>query len=71
MTTIAFKISLELAHAPSEEGVAQLSNDLRRYLCHMLDVAQIDGEQVESSDVSVVASGRRRIAGMPGVTRGG
>jgi hypothetical protein len=71
MTTVAFKISLQLAHKPSEEGVAQLRDDLKRYVSHMLDVAQIDGAQVEKSDVRIVRPGRRRIAGPSGVIRGG
>ena len=70
MTTVAFRISLQLADKPTEAGVAQLRDDVKRYLSHMLEVAQIDGAQVERSDVFIVRHGRRRIAGMSGVTRG-
>ena len=70
MTTVAFKISLQLADKPTEAGVAQLRNDMQRYLSHMLDVAQIDGAQVEKSDVRIVERRRRRIAGLSGVIRG-
>ena len=69
MTTVAFKISLQLAEKPTEAGVAQLRDDVQRYLSHMLDVAQIEGAQVEKSDVHVVRR-RRRIAGLSGVPRG-
>ena len=71
MTTVAFKISLQLADKPTEAGVAQLRNDMQRYLSHMLDVAQIDGAQVKKSDVRIVERRRRRIAGLSGVIRGG
>jgi hypothetical protein len=67
MTTVAFKISLQLAHKPSEAGVAQLRADVKRYLSHMLDVAQIDGAEIEKSDVFIVPP--RRKAGPSGVTR--
>jgi hypothetical protein len=70
MTTVAFKISFQLANSPSKEGVAQLKADMKRYLSHMLDVAQIDGAQVEKSDLSVVAS-EREIAGLSRAIRGG
>lgn len=70
MTTVAFRISLQLADKPTEAGVAQLRDDVRRYLSHMLEVAQIDGAQVEKSDVCIVRRGRRRIAGTSGVIRG-
>ena len=70
MTTVAFKISLQLAEKPTEAGVVQLRNDMQRYLSHMLDVAQIDGAQVEKSDVRIVERRRRRIAGLSGVIRG-
>jgi hypothetical protein len=69
MTTVAFKVSLRLAHNPTDEGVAQLRDDVKRYLSHMLDVAQIDGAQIEKSDVFVVRRTRKKIAGLSGVTR--
>ena len=67
MTTVAFRISLQLADKPSEAGVAQLRDDVKRYLSHMLDVAKVDGAAIERSDVSVVPP--RRKAGPSGVTR--
>jgi len=70
MTTVAFRISLQLADKPTEAGVAQLRDDVTRYLSHMLDVAQIDGARVEKSDVLIVRRARRRIAGKSGVIRG-
>jgi hypothetical protein len=69
MTTVAFKVSLQLAHKPTEAGVAQLRDDVKRYLSHMLDVARVDGAEVERSDVFIVPSARRK-AGQSGVTRG-
>ena len=68
MTTVAFRISLQLAQKPTEAGVAQLQDDVKRYLSHMLDVARIDGAAVEKSDVFVVPPARRK-AGPSGVTR--
>ena len=68
MTTVAFKVSLRLAHKPTEEGVAQLRDDMRRYLSHMLDVAQVDGAAVEKSDVFIVSPARRK-AGAAGMAR--
>lgn len=70
MTKVAFKISVQLAEKPTEAGVAQLRDDVQRYLSHMLDVAQIDGAQVEKSDVWIVRSARKKIAGLSGVLRG-
>ena len=69
MTTVAFRISVQLAHKPTEAGVAQLRDDVKRYLSHMLDVAQVDGAEVEKSDVSVVRPARRKAA-PSGLTRG-
>jgi hypothetical protein len=68
MTTVAFRISLQLAQTPTEAGVAQLRDDVKRYLSHMLDVAQVDGAAVEKSDVFIVPPARRK-AGVSGVTR--
>jgi hypothetical protein len=68
MTTVAFKVSLQLADKSTEAGVAQLRDDVKRYLSHMLDVAQVDGAPVERSDVFIVPSGRKKIAGLTGDT---
>jgi hypothetical protein len=69
MTTVAFRISLQLADKPTEAGVAQLRDDVSRYLSHMLEVAQIEGAQVEKSDVFIVRRARTRISGAAGVIR--
>lgn len=69
MTTVAFKISLQLAKKPTEAGVTQLTADVQRYLSHMLDVAKVDGAPIEKSDVLIVSRARSK-AGPSGVTRG-
>ncbi len=68
MATVDFRISLQLAHKPTEAGVQQLSDDMRRYLLHMLKVAKVDGAEIEKSDILIIQSARRK-AGPSGISR--
>ena len=62
MQTVAIQISLQLVDAPTEEGVVQLKQDVKRYLSHMLDVARIDGVHVQKTDVAIDADEQAHVS---------